>query len=185
MPRDFGLPQFKASPLGQKVEPILLAHVREMRELARKGEAPAKAVDAPLAHLVPEGLHQRQNNSHVGRWIYELIGMDQFVRNGFEPFYGKTFDKPATFIEIMEPMIRRTDPRPGGDEFPIRGKNGFQLARGDLDSELKNHAEYAVYVHRLSEAAHLIRAGYSIRMGRRGVRPSLISPESVEIIEPA
>lgn len=184
MPRDFGLAQFKASPLGRKVEPILLARVGEMRDLARSGEAPAKAVDAALAHLVPEGLHQQRNNSHVGRWIYELIGMEEFVSNGFEPFYGQTFDKPSTFIETNEPTIRRTHPRPGGDEFPIRGKNGFQLARGDLDSELKNHAEYAVYVHRLSEAVHLIRSGYSIRMGRRGVRPSLISPEGLEIIEP-
>jgi hypothetical protein len=107
------------------------------------------------------------------------------VKNGRESINGQTFDTASTFIETKEPIIRRKDPRPGGDEFPIRGKNGFQLARGDLDGELKNHAEYAVYVLRLCEAVPLIRAAYSIRMGRRGLRPSLISPESIEIIEPA
>ena len=181
MRADFGLSNFKQSPLGRKVEPILLKHRDEMIALARMGEPPAKAVDAALAHLVPEGLHQRLNNSHLGRWIYELIGMDRFVTNCQVTFNGQTFEKPSTFVEIKEPIICRKNPRPGGEEHPILTKHGYQLARGDLPTELKNHVEFAVYVRRLSEALHLINAGYSIWMGRRGKRASLIAPDSLVI----
>ena len=181
MRADFGLSKFKQSPLGRKVEPILLKHRDEMIALARLGEPPAKAVDAALAHLVPEGLRERRNNSHLGRWIYELIGMDRFLTNRQVPFNGQTFEQPSTFVEIKEPTIRRKEPRPGGEEHPIATKHGYQLARGDLPIELKNHVEFAVYVRRLSEAVHLINAGYSIWMGRRGKRASLISPDSLII----
>jgi hypothetical protein len=181
MRSDFGLTKFKHSPLGQKVEPILLRHREEMITLARMGEPPAKAVDAALAHLVPEGLRERRNNSHLGRWIYELIGMDRFLTKCQVTFNGQTFEKPSTFVEIKEPTIRRKDPRPGGDEHPMLTKHGYQLARGALPTELKNHVEFAVYVRRLSEAIHLIEGGYSIWMGRKGKRASLISPESLII----
>ncbi|MBX7133439.1 MAG: hypothetical protein K1X67_12265 [Fimbriimonadaceae bacterium] len=183
MRADFGLTGFKQSPLGRKVEPILLKHRDEMVALARMGEPPAKAVDAELAHLVPEGLRERRNNSHLGRWIYELIGMDRFVTNCQVSYHGLTFEKPSTFIEITEPTIRRREPRPGGEEYPILTKHGYQLARGDLSADLKNHVEFAVFVRRLSEAVHLINAGYSIWMGRRGKRASLISPASLIITD--
>ena len=181
MRSDFGLTKFQQSPLGRKVAPILIEHRNEMIALARMGEPPAKAVDAALGYLVSEGLRERRNNSHLGRWIYELIGMDRFVTNCQVTYNGKTFERPSTFVEIRESTICRKDPRPGGEEHPVLTKHGYQLARGDLPTELKNHVEFAVYVRRLSEAVHLINAGYSIWMGRRGKRASLISPDSLII----
>ncbi len=182
---DFGLSSFKQTPLGQKIAPILAFKRREMRELALRGEAPVKALDEALAHLVPEGLHTQEANKHVGRWVYEEIGMDEFQTVGREIFNGVTFESGATFRPSNEPVIKRLHPRGGIDEFPVRTKAGmYQLVRPGLPSDLRTNPDYNVYVRRLSEAVPLIRKGYDIRMGRRGVRPSFITEASMDIREP-
>jgi hypothetical protein len=179
---DFGLAKFKVTPLGQQIAPIMAAKRAEMRALAFRGEPPVKALDESLEHLVCRGLHTQENNKHVGLWAYETIGMDEFETTGREIFNGGTFKSGATFRLRNEPTIRRRAPRGGVDEFPVKDKGGFyQLARPGLTPELRTHSDYAVYVRRLSEALPLIDNGYHIRMGRRGVRPSLIAKDSLII----
>jgi hypothetical protein len=183
---DFGLSEFKKGPLGTMIAPIITAKVVEMRSLAVAGEAPVKALDQALAHLVPHGLRTQENNIHVGRWVYELIGEDEFETAGREFFDGLTFESGATFRLSGEPTIKRKEPRGGIDESPIRTKSGFyQLVRPGLPPELRTKSDYAVHVKRLSEAVPLIEAGYHIRMGRRGVRPSLIAKDSLIIHQAA
>jgi hypothetical protein len=78
--------------------------------------------------------------------------------------------------------IERTQPRPGGTEQPSRAANGrYQLADPKFGS-LKHHAEHAVFVHTLEEAAALIERGFSLWMTREGKRPSLISPNGLRIV---
>lgn len=77
--------------------------------------------------------------------------------------------------------IERVSPRPGGTETPNSTKRGYQLAdprKGDT----KHHAEHAVFVRTLDEAASLIDDGFSLWMTRPGKRPSLISPGSLRIV---
>ena len=76
--------------------------------------------------------------------------------------------------------IARTDPRPGGTEAPQLTRRGHELASPHHGAE-KHHAKHAVFVRTLDEAAALIAEGYSLRMGRPGVRSSLISPEKLRI----
>jgi hypothetical protein len=179
---DFGLAAFKASELGQAIAPIIFANRDVMRTYALRGEAPVKALDDALAHLVSAGLHTQENNKHVGRWVYEVIGEAEFETAGRELFNGATFESGAVFRQRNEPIIRRKAPRGGIDERPVPTKLGFyQLVRPGLPSDLRTQSDYAVYVRRLSEAVPLIEMGYHIRMGRRGVRPSLIAKESLVI----
>ena len=179
---DFGLEAFKQTELGKEIAPILRAKRAEMRALALRGKVPVKAVDQALAHLVPMGLHTQENNKHVGRWVYEEIGIAEFETAGREAFGGVAFESGATFRLRNEPTIRRKEPRGKIDEFPIQSKAGFyQLVRPGLPPELRTQPDYAVHVRRLSEALPLIELGYHIRMGRRGVRPSLIAKDSLII----
>lgn len=188
MPRrsDFGLSAFKTSPLGQKIDPIITApsKIEVMKQLALHGLPPVHALDDDLAHLVGEGVRAQEVNKHLGRWVYELIGMDTFETHGRVEIGGKAFESGATFRpRDKEPTIKRKHPRPGGDEFPIKSKYGYQLVSPDLEANLRTKVEYAVHTQRLSEALKLIRKGYNIRMGRKGVRPSLIAEESLTIME--
>ncbi|MCK0196891.1 hypothetical protein MWN34_08185 [Ancylobacter sp. 6x-1] len=78
--------------------------------------------------------------------------------------------------------IERTQPRPGVVEEPLLTPRGYKL--GDpLYGRRKHHAEFAVYVKTLEEAAALIRRGHSLWMHARGKRGSLISPGSLRIVE--
>jgi len=183
---DFGLTAFKTSQLGKKIEPIITAplKVEVMMQLALHGLPPVRALDDDLAHLVGEGVRTQEVNKHIGRWVYELIGMDAFETHGRVEFGGKVFESGATFRPSdKEPVIKRTYPRPGGDEFPVKSKYGYQLVSPDLEGTLRTRIDYAVHTQRLSEALKLIRNGYHIRMGRKGVRPSLIAQDSLTIIE--
>ena len=46
----------------------------------------------------------------------------------------------------------------------------------------KHHAENAVYVRTLDEAAELVSDGFSLRMTGKGKRASLVSPKGLRII---
>lgn len=72
--------------------------------------------------------------------------------------------------------IERTAPRPGGVEVPTLSRRGYELASPRHGVE-KHRAEHAVFVRTLDEAAaSIVDEGHSIRMGRPGLRPSLIAP---------
>jgi len=76
-------------------------------------------------------------------------------------------------------MVRiiRKRPRPGGDETPWLYRDGcYHLADPRKGSEW-HHAKNVIRRKSLDEAAYLIEAlAFAIRMGRKGLRPSLISP---------
>jgi hypothetical protein len=81
------------------------------------------------------------------------------------------------------PVIRiaRAKPRPGGDEEPWLYDSGYQLADPALGSEW-HHAKNAIYVQTLKEAADRIEHHrLAIRMGRVGLRPSLVRPSGLRI----
>ena len=78
--------------------------------------------------------------------------------------------------------IERKYSRPGGTELAWRTKLGYQLADPRNGPE-RHHAKYAIYVQTLEEAADRIEhLGYSIRMGRKGLPASLVTPDAVSII---
>lgn len=76
--------------------------------------------------------------------------------------------------------IERVAPRPGGAEVPALSRRGYELACPRHGAE-RHHARHAVFVRTLDEAASLVERGYSIRMGRPGLRPSLISPGKLRV----
>lgn len=73
------------------------------------------------------------------------------------------------------------NPRSGGIEEPLWTTRGYQLA-DPRHGASKHHAEYAVFVRTLDEAAHLLDRSYSLWMTRHGKRPSLISPGSLRVV---
>jgi hypothetical protein len=81
--------------------------------------------------------------------------------------------------------IERVSSRGGVTEEPVVTSKGYQLA-DPAHSKQKHHAKHATYVRTLDEAAVLTAKGYSLWMGARGKRPSLIAPKSLRILrEPA
>jgi hypothetical protein len=80
----------------------------------------------------------------------------------------------------MTITIERIRPRPGGKEYPVRTAQGYQLVEPPNVGR-KNKVEDTVFVQTLEEAAALIERGYSIRMGCKDKRPSLIAPGSLRI----
>ncbi len=80
-----------------------------------------------------------------------------------------------------ETRIERLESRLGGAEQPILTTRGYQLA-DPANGSSKHHAEHAVFVPTLDEAADLIERGSLIWMGGTGRRSSLISPGSLRII---
>jgi len=81
----------------------------------------------------------------------------------------------------MSLRIERVKSRPGGKEEPVKTRGYYQLAER-LSGRKTNKIEDATFVRSLEEAADLVERGFSIRMGRPGKRPSLISPHSLRII---
>lgn len=77
--------------------------------------------------------------------------------------------------------IERTSPRNGVVEGPDVTSRGHRL--GDpAHGKDKHHAEHTVYVRTLDEAAALIEKGFSLWMGAKGKRASLIAPKSLRIV---
>lgn len=81
----------------------------------------------------------------------------------------------------MAVRIERRKPRRGCHEHPVRTGRGYELV-DPPNVGRKNKVEDATFVKTLEEAADLIeKYGYSIRMGCRDKRPSLISPSGLHI----
>lgn len=76
--------------------------------------------------------------------------------------------------------VERLSPRKGVVEDPVWTSKGYQLAE-PVHGAQKHHAKHAVFVRSLDEAAKLIGKGFSLWMGAKGKRPSLISPQSLRI----
>ena len=77
--------------------------------------------------------------------------------------------------------IERTKSRPGGHEEPVRTPHGYELA-DPRHRRTKHHARHATFVATIREAAALVARGYALRMGRVGLRASLISARSLRIV---
>jgi|GEM_PF-914103 len=77
--------------------------------------------------------------------------------------------------------IERVSSRGGVVEEPVVTAKGYQLA-DPARGKHKHHAEHAIYVQTLDEAAVLIGKGFSLRMGVKGKPPSLIAPKSLRIV---
>lgn len=181
---DFGLSSFKASPLGKKIESIINhpETVTDMRVLAKYGHAPVQALDARLAHLKPE-VGERAENSQIGRWVYEQIGESIYEVAGRVKLGGVVFHTGATFKLKPKETIRieRVDPRSGDPEYPVKTAKGYELVAPDVPTSLRNKSASVTHVATLEEAALRIKDGYSIRMGRKGLRSSLIAPHKLKV----
>lgn len=77
--------------------------------------------------------------------------------------------------------IQRISSRTGVVEEPTISTKGYQLADPAHGSR-KHHAEHAVHVRTLEEAAELIDKGFSLWMCAKGKRASLIAPRSLRIV---
>lgn len=77
--------------------------------------------------------------------------------------------------------IERISPRKGVVEEPEFSTRGYKLGDPKLGNR-KHHAENAVYVRTLEEAADLIGKGFSLWMVAKGKRGSLIAPQSLRIL---
>ncbi|SEO90547.1 hypothetical protein SAMN04490248_115112 [Salinihabitans flavidus] len=77
--------------------------------------------------------------------------------------------------------IERVSPRKGVVEEPDFTSKGYRL--GDpAHGKHKHHAEHTVYVKTLDEAGALIEEGFSLWMGAKGKRASLIAPKSLRMV---
>lgn len=181
---DFGYAKFKETPRGKKLLDIVSGHTAEIAILAKHGVPPVKAIDQALAAFEKvEGPLTDSEKQFVGRMVFEELGVDAWEVSGRQEFEGAVFVSGSTFRlrDTRLVTIRRKDPRPGGEEYPIRSAGGYQLVRGGLKPEERTLVDNAVFVRKLEEAIPLLDAGYHIRMGRKGVRPSLIAKESLII----
>ena len=181
---DFGLTAFEVGPKGRRIAGIILSKAVEIEILSKHGVAPVKAVDDEIAVLEAEmGTLTDTEKQHVGRMIFKHLGTDKWEVSGRQEFDGAVFTSGSTFKRrTSKPIsIRRAEPRSGGEEYPIKSGAGYQLVRPGLPPEARTRAENAVFVRKLEEAIPLLDAGYHIRMGRKGVRPSLIGKGSLII----
>jgi len=77
--------------------------------------------------------------------------------------------------------IERVSPRNGVVDEPEFTTRGYRL--GDpAHGKHKHHAQHSVHVRTLDQAAELIGKGFSLWMGAKGKRASLIAPQSLRII---
>lgn len=77
--------------------------------------------------------------------------------------------------------IERVSSRGGIVEEPVFTSKGYQLA-DPAHGKHKHHAEHAIHVQTLDEAAVLTGKGFSLRMGAKGKPPSLIAPKSLRLV---
>lgn len=81
MAADFGLTAFKASPLGQRVAPIIAnpENVRDMIALCRNDIAAVRAVGKQLLAIGMKPKDE-QHKKLIGRWVREIMD-----KAGWEP----------------------------------------------------------------------------------------------------
>ena len=77
--------------------------------------------------------------------------------------------------------IERIAPRTGVAEEPMRTRRGYRLA-DPLHGANKHKVECAVYAATLDEVAAMIGRGFSLWMGAKSKRASLIAPQSLRIV---
>ena len=184
MAGDFGYAKFKETPRGQECFRIIEAHKSEMEVLAKHGVSPVRAIDMAMSVFEQEkGKQSFAERQHCGRMVFEVLGTTEYEVSGRDDFKGVAFSSGATYVRrSAKPItIRRKSPRPGGDEYPIRSTGGYQLVPPGLTPEERTLAANAVMVRKLEAAIPLLDMGFHIRMGRKGVRPSLIGKDSLII----
>lgn len=81
----------------------------------------------------------------------------------------------------MPVRIVRTKPRNGVQEEPILSERGYELVDRRIP-ERRHYVENSTFVRSIDEAAYLVDQGYAIRMGGKGLRPSLIAPSSLRVV---
>ena len=81
----------------------------------------------------------------------------------------------------MRLRIERVLPLNGVLEQPLETERGFELVDRRI-SERRHHVDNSTFVRSIEEAAYLVEQGFAIRMTGRGLRPSLIAPDSLRII---
>ena len=91
----------------------------------------------------------------------------------------KSIEEKAMSGRVIK--IERISPRKGVIEEPEFSTRGYKLGDPKLGTK-KHHAEGAVYVKTLDEVANLIGQGFSLWMGAKGKRGSLIAPHSLRIL---
>ncbi|MBA4274732.1 MAG: hypothetical protein C0436_03655 [Alphaproteobacteria bacterium] len=77
--------------------------------------------------------------------------------------------------------IERVSSRSGAFEEPMMTAKGYQLA-DPVHGQNRHHAEHAIYVQTLDEAAALIDLGYSLCMGAKGKPESMIALKSLRVL---
>jgi len=80
----------------------------------------------------------------------------------------------------MTVRIKRLKPRDPA-EAPVLTSRGYELVDQRVSGQ-KNKVENSTFVRSIEEAAYLIEQGFAIRMGAPGLRPSLISRQSLRIV---
>lgn len=79
--------------------------------------------------------------------------------------------------------ITRLNPRTGRLERPWRNREGLFVLGDPTHGAQKHHDKYAVKVTTLTEAAGLVRRGFSLRMTDGQTPPSLITSDSLTLEE--
>ena len=80
----------------------------------------------------------------------------------------------------MKVRIERIKPR-RKDEGPVLTGRGYELVDRRVSGQ-KNKVENSTFVRSIEEAAYLVEQGFAIRMGAPGLRPSLISHDSLRLV---
>lgn len=176
-----------------KRDPVVIAHVkpialdreaiRDMQACGRLGIAPARVFNVRLQNTPVPKLN-RQFNQNLGKLAKLMLGPGFRQTERREYLGGPVIESAACFEEHEgELLLKRKNPRAGGDEFPIRTNGLYQLVAPHLTIAERTKVENATFVADIEDAFELLKSGYHIRMGRKGVRPSFICLESIERID--
>lgn len=76
--------------------------------------------------------------------------------------------------------IERLQPPEGAPEVPFQTPRGYKMADPRI-GENRHHAEHAIYVKTLDEAADGLRLGWLLWMKQPGKRETLISASSLRV----
>lgn len=77
--------------------------------------------------------------------------------------------------------IVRKNPPEGPPEVPFMTPHGYKLADPSGGAK-RHHADHAVHVRTLDEAAALMSRGFPLWMKQEGKRETLISPRSLCVV---
>ena len=103
------------------------------------------------------------------------------IRLRVERFVRRTETEKGNQMHGRVIRIERISSRAGVIEEPAITSKGYQLADA-AHGKNKHHAELAVSAKSLDEVVVLINKGFSLWMGAKGKRASLIAPGSLRIV---